>query len=51
MIHYQKVKNTTFNKFFRCILYLGFNCKKSESAKNVSEINFCKMEQKWRDNF
>ena len=23
--YYQKVKNTTFDKFFRCIAYLGFN--------------------------
>ena len=26
--HYQKVKNTKFNEFFRCMAYLGFNSTK-----------------------
>ena len=25
-IPFQKVKNTTFDEFFRCIRYLGFHC-------------------------
>ena len=27
--HYQKVKNTTFDEFFRCTAYLVFNCSLS----------------------
>ena len=44
--HYQKVKNTTFDKFFRCMAYLGFNCikitfiYKSYNLNTVFFINF-----------
>ena len=36
--HYQKVKNTTFNKFFQCIQYLGFYCISFVTTSNLLEL-------------
>ena len=34
--NYQKVKNTTFDEFFRCMAHLGFNCKKKLFKTNFT---------------
>ena len=37
-IHYQKVKNTKFDEFFRCMAYLGFNCIKKSKFKIIKGL-------------
>ena len=41
--HYQIVKNTTFDEFFRCMAYLGFNCRKAQKRHTTFlKSQYCK---------